>query len=67
MPWHSLQKYLTLKRTDDAENTRISQAYLLRGAGYKGLGQTILANDDLKKAVELSVSNLWANAEFKKL
>jgi tetratricopeptide (TPR) repeat protein len=46
-----------------AENTRISQAYLLRGAGYKGLGQTDLANDDLKKAVELSAGNLWANTE----
>jgi tetratricopeptide (TPR) repeat protein len=51
----------------EAENNRKSQAYTLRGLGYKGLGKTSLAKEDLKKAVELSVSNLWANTELKKL
>lgn len=51
----------------EAENTRRSQAYLLRGAGYKGLGKTDLAAEDLKKAVELSVSNLWARSELQDL
>jgi len=51
----------------EAENTRKSRAYTLRGLGYKGLGRTIQAKEDLKKAVELSVSNLWANTELKKL
>ncbi len=47
------------------ENTRLSLAYTLRGLGYKGLGKKGLATEDLKKAVELSVSNLWANTELK--
>jgi len=51
----------------EAENTRLSQAYMLRGVGYKGLGKSNLAIDDLKKAVELSASNLWANTEYKEL
>jgi tetratricopeptide (TPR) repeat protein len=46
----------------EAENSRLSQGYLMRGLGYKGLGETKLATEDLKKAVELSVSNLWARA-----
>ena len=49
------------------ENTRNSQAYTLRGLGYKGLGKKVEAKEDLKKAVELSVSNLWANTELKEL
>lgn len=49
----------------DAESTRKSIAYTLRGLGYKGLGESKKANDDLKKAVELSVSNLWASTELK--
>ena len=48
----------------EAENSRKSQAYLLRGVGYKGLGETVLATEDLKKAVDLSVSNLWARSEL---
>jgi tetratricopeptide (TPR) repeat protein len=48
----------------EAENTRMSKAYTLRGLGYKGLEKTNLAREDLKKAVELSVSNLWANTEL---
>jgi tetratricopeptide (TPR) repeat protein len=49
----------------EAESTRKSQAYTLRGLGYKGAGKTDMAREDLKKAVELSVSNLWANTELK--
>lgn len=48
----------------EAENVRLSQAYLLKGVGNKGLGKTDLATEDLKKAVELSVSNLWAKYEL---
>jgi Tfp pilus assembly protein PilF len=49
----------------EAENALKSQAYTMRGLGYKGLGQTEQANADLSKAVELSFSNLWANALLK--
>jgi hypothetical protein len=28
------------------------------------MGKTALAKDDLKKAVDLSASNLWANTEL---
>jgi hypothetical protein len=35
--------------------------------GYKGAGKTDMAREDLKKAVELSVSNLWAYTELKGL
>ncbi|MGA1978809.1 MAG: DUF5107 domain-containing protein [Bacteroidales bacterium] len=48
----------------EAENARLSNAYLLKGLGYKGLGNTDLAMTNLKKAVELSVSNLWAKSEL---
>lgn len=51
----------------EAENTRKSQAYTLRGLGYKGLGKPTRAKEDLQKAVELSVSNLWASIELKGL
>lgn len=51
----------------EAENTRKSQAYTVRGLGYKGLGKTSQAKEDLRKAVELSVSNLWANTELREL
>jgi tetratricopeptide (TPR) repeat protein len=46
----------------DAEtmNTRISQGYLMRGIGYKGMGEKNLAKTDLTRAVELSAGNLWA-------
>lgn len=49
----------------EAENTRMSQFYTLRGLGYKGLGKIKQANKDLEKAVELSYSNLWAKKELK--
>ena len=47
----------------EAGNTRLSRLYTLRGLGYKGLGESQRATDDLNKAVELSRSNLWAQAE----
>lgn len=49
------------------ENTRNSKAYTLRGLGYKGLGEIALAKKDLQKAVDFSVSNLWANTELEGL
>jgi len=48
----------------EAENARLSNAYLLKGLGNKGLGNTSQATGDLKKAVELAASNLWANVEL---
>ena len=48
----------------EAEQTRQSMAYTLRGLGYKGLGKTKEAKADLEKAVELSVGNLWAQTEL---
>ncbi|MGD0756547.1 MAG: DUF5107 domain-containing protein [Bacteroidales bacterium] len=49
----------------EAENVRKSNAYLMKGLGYKGLGSTNAAMENLNKAVELSASNLWANLELK--
>ncbi|PIF02235.1 MAG: hypothetical protein CR996_01265 [Draconibacterium sp.] len=48
----------------ESETSRNTKAYTLRGLGYKGLGKTDMAKADLKKAVDLSVSNLWANTEL---
>lgn len=48
----------------ESENIKNSRAYTLRGLGYKGLGKPSKAKEDLTKAVELSVSNLWANTEL---
>ncbi|HEY3388294.1 MAG TPA: DUF5107 domain-containing protein [Prolixibacteraceae bacterium] len=48
----------------EAGNVQQSNAYLLKGLGFKGLGNMNLANENLKKAVELSASNLWANTEL---
>jgi tetratricopeptide (TPR) repeat protein len=47
----------------EAENARLSDGYLLKGLGYKGLNDKAKAEENLKKAVELSASNLWAKAE----
>jgi tetratricopeptide (TPR) repeat protein len=47
----------------EAENVRLSNANMLIGLGNKGLGNTAKANESLKKAVELSASNLWAEVE----
>jgi tetratricopeptide (TPR) repeat protein len=50
----------------EAENVRLSNAYLLKGLGYKGLGDVHQATENLQKAVELSASNLWAKVELEK-
>lgn len=42
----------------------ISQAYLLKGLGYKGLGKLKEARENLDKAIEFSNSNLWAQVEY---
>jgi tetratricopeptide (TPR) repeat protein len=47
----------------EADNVRKSNAYLLQGLGYKGLGDKVKASEKLKKATELSASNLWAGME----
>ena len=51
----------------ESENTRRSIAYTVRGLGYKGLGKPSLAEADLRAAVKLSFSNLWANTELQNL
>ena len=51
-------------REREAENSMLSDAYMLKGLGYRGLGKSDLAMENLKKAVEYSNSNLWANAEL---
>lgn len=48
----------------EAENVRLSNACLLKGLGSRGLGDKKTANDNLRKAVELSTSNLWATIEL---
>lgn len=48
----------------EAANVRLSNAYLIKGLGYKGLGDIKLANENLKKAIELSASNLYARVEI---
>jgi tetratricopeptide (TPR) repeat protein len=51
-------------RERQAENSRLSDAYMLKGLGYKGIGKNDMAIESLKKAVEFSNSNLWANSEL---
>ena len=51
----------------DAENVRNSLYYTIRGLGNKGLKNTEEAKNDLQKAVELSISNLWAKVELDNL
>jgi tetratricopeptide (TPR) repeat protein len=51
----------------EAEGTRTSMAYTIRGLGYKGLSDNENAKADLEKAVELSVGNLWAATELKNM
>ncbi|MGE5420106.1 MAG: tetratricopeptide repeat protein, partial [Chloroflexota bacterium] len=48
----------------EAENVRLSNAYLLKGLGYKGLGDKEKAVENLRKAMELSASNLYAKVEM---
>ena len=47
----------------EAANDRLSRLYTMRGLGYKGLGDLQKAKADLDKAIELSQSNLSAQAE----
>jgi hypothetical protein len=42
----------------------ISKFLLLIGLGYKGLGETGKAKENLKQSVDLSVSNLWAGVQL---
>ena len=51
----------------EAENARLSNAYLLKGLGYKGLDNNSAAKENLSKAVELSASNLYAVTELQDL
>ena len=48
----------------EAANIRLSNAYMLIGLGYKGLGNVKSSTENLTKAVELSASNLWAKSEL---
>ena len=61
---HSEGEFFTIFGEQDAESIRKSLAYTIRGLGYKGLGMSDKAEQDLKKAVEWSVSNLWARTEL---
>lgn len=47
----------------EAANVQLSNAYLMKGLGYKGLGDNVKAGENLKKAMELSASNLFAKVE----
>ena len=47
----------------EATDNRLSRLYTMRGLGYKGLGELQNAKDDLKRALELSQSNLTAIVE----
>jgi len=59
--------YFVMFGDREADATRKSQAYTQRGLGYKGLGENDKAAEDLRKAVELSVGNLWAKFELAEL
>lgn len=48
----------------EASNVQLSNAYLMKGLGYKGLGDKEKASENLKKAQELSASNLFAIVEM---
>lgn len=48
----------------EASNVQLSNAYLMKGLGYKGLNDKEKASENLKKAVELSASNLYAKVEM---
>ncbi len=50
----------------EAASVQLSNAHLLVGLGQRGLGNSNSASENLKKAVELSASNLWANIELYK-
>ena len=48
----------------ESEKVQLSNAYLLMGLGHKGLGEKKSADENLGKALELSVSNLYAKVEM---
>ena len=48
----------------ETANLQLSNAWFLKGLGNKGLGNMAEATENLKKAVELSASNLWAGVEL---
>ncbi len=48
----------------ESANVQLSNAYLLKGLGFKGLGDSGKSGENLRKSVELSVSNLWATIEL---
>jgi tetratricopeptide (TPR) repeat protein len=48
----------------DSKNELLSQAYLLKGLGYKGLGKLKQSKENLDKATGFSNSNLWAHVEY---
>lgn len=50
----------------EAANVQLSNAYLMKGLGHKGLGQETMAGENLSMAVNLSSSNLWAKTELQK-
>jgi len=51
----------------EAENARLSNAYLLMGLGHKGQGNWKQALEYLQKAVDLSTANLYARIEINDL
>ncbi len=51
----------------EAKNAILSNAYLLKGLGYKGLGDNAAAKENLMKALDLSASNLYAKVELNKI
>ncbi|WP_242083363.1 DUF5107 domain-containing protein [Aestuariivivens sediminis] len=56
--------YFAIFGERERDNVKNSRAYTLRGLGYKGLGESSKAKEDLEKAIALSVSNLWAKVEM---
>jgi len=48
----------------EAMNVQLSNGYLQAGLGFKGQGDKAKAVEYLKKALDLSASNLWAQAEL---
>ncbi|HLN73969.1 MAG TPA: tetratricopeptide repeat protein, partial [Prolixibacteraceae bacterium] len=50
----------------ESANVQQSNAWLLKGLGYKGLCDSAKAQESLRKSVELSASNLWAKVELGK-
>jgi tetratricopeptide (TPR) repeat protein len=51
----------------EARNVRSSNAWLLKGLGYKGLGDLKAAKEALQKACSLSAGNLYAITELEDL